>query len=153
MEDNDRMRLNRRAFLAGSAVAALAHVTEAQGAPIARTYPLNRNWQFQAKAGGEFQRVTLPHTNVDLPWHSFDDKSYEFVSHYRRPFRAPAAWAGHRVFADFDGVMTAAKVSINGHQFPEYRGGYTPFSWELTPHLKPGGDNLLEVEVDSTERP
>jgi hypothetical protein len=48
--------------------------------------------------------------------------------------------------------MTAAKVTVNGHSFDEYRGGYTPFSFELTPHLKYGADNLLAVEVDSTER-
>src|SRR5206468_1827438 len=30
---------------------------------------------------------------------------------------------------------------------------YTPFSFELTQHLKLGGDNLLEVELDSSERP
>jgi hypothetical protein len=36
-----------------------------------------------------FQRVTLPHTNIELPWHSFDDKAYEFVSVYRRHFRPP----------------------------------------------------------------
>jgi beta-galactosidase len=57
------------------------------------------------------------------------------------------------VFADFGGVMTASKVTLNGHHFEEYRGGYTPFSFELTPHLKFGADNLLAVEVDSTERP
>jgi beta-galactosidase len=34
----------------------------------------------------------------------------------------------------------------------EYRGGYTPFSFELTPHLNWRGDNVLAVEVDSTER-
>ena len=99
-----------------------------------------------------FERVTLPHTNVELPWHSFDDKSYEFVSIYRRHFRVPQAWSGKRVFADFAGVMTAAKVAINGHTLEEYRGGYTPFSHELTPHLKFGADNVLAVVVDSTER-
>ena len=49
--------------------------------------------------------------------------------------------------------MTAATVTINGHKLGEYRGGYTPFSFDLTPHLKPDGHNVLAVEVDSTERP
>jgi beta-galactosidase len=31
--------------------------------------------------------------------------------------------------------------------------GYTPFSFELTPHLKYSADNLLAVTVDSMERP
>jgi len=153
--------MNRRSFLvgAGAAVAASRAQTAARAIPSRRVYSLNRNWLFTRKdaAGSspddsKFHRITLPHSNVELPWHSFDDKAYEFVSLYRRHFRAPAAWNGKRVFVDFGGAMTAAKVTINGHQFEEYRGGYTPFSFELTPHLKFGVDNLLAVELDSTER-
>jgi beta-galactosidase len=156
--------LKRRTFLAGASVgAALAQAQNAPAMPSRRVYSLNRNWLFQAQVppGADapafndsgFQRVTLPHTNVELPWHSFDDEAYEFVSVYRRHFRAPASWNGKRVFVDFGGVMTAAKVSINGHAFEEYRGGYTNFSFELTGHVKLGGDNVLAVVVDSTERP
>src|SRR5581483_1483784 len=42
---------------------------------------------------------------------------------------------------------------LNGHRLGEYRGGYTPFSFELTPHVRWGGENVLAVEVDSRERP
>jgi beta-galactosidase len=156
--------MNRRTFLAGAGAAAT--LGRAQNAPAAvpprRTYALNRNWLFASNAtpgshapgfdDSKFSRVTLPHTNVELPWHSFDDKAYEFVSIYRRHLHAPPMWNGKRVFVDFGGVMTAAKVTINGHTFEEYRGGYTPFSFELTEHLKYGAENLLAVEVDSTER-
>src|SRR5687767_1694734 len=48
--------------------------------------------------------------------------------------------------------MTAATVSINGQRLGEYRGGYTPFSFEITSHINWRGDNVLAVEVDSTER-
>ncbi len=151
--------MDRRSFLVGAtAAAALAKAqTAARTIPSRRVYSLNRNWLFARKdtAGADeskFRRITLPHSNVDLPWHSVDDQAYEFVSLYRRHFHAPAAWNGKRVFVDFGGAMTASKVTINGHAFPEYRGGYTPFSFELTPHLKYGGDNLLAVELDSTER-
>ncbi len=48
--------------------------------------------------------------------------------------------------------MTAATVTINGHKLGEYRGGYTPFSFELTEHLAWDRDNVLAVEVDSTAR-
>jgi len=145
--------MDRRTFLAGASVAAAlgrAQQKTNPAVPQRRVYSLNRNWLYRAQ--GKSRRVTLPHTNVELPWHSFDDKSYEFISEYQRHLRVPAAWKGKRVFVDFAGVMTAAKVSINGHAFEEYRGGYTPFSFELTPHLQFGADNLLQVTVDSTER-
>ena len=97
--------------------------------------------------------MVIPHTNKRLPWHSFDEKSYEFVSAYRRHFKLPAEARGKHVFVDFEGVMTASTVWVNGHKLGEYKGGYTPFSFELTPHLDWSGNNVLAVAVDSTERP
>jgi beta-galactosidase len=127
-----------------------------------RVYPLNRNWLFSSKTSpdwadpslddGAFERITLPHTNRLLPWHSFDDKDYQFVSTYRRRFRSPEESRNARVFVDFEGVMTAAKVAVNGEVLGEHRGGYVPFSFELTEHLNQDGENVLAVEVDSTER-
>jgi beta-galactosidase len=130
--------MNRRSFVLGTtAAAAIASAQNAAPAiPPRRVYSLNCNWLFggEMAAGtdapafddSKFHRIRLPHTNVELPWHSFDDKRYEFVSIYRRYFHAPAVWNGKRVFADFGGVMTAAKVTINGHHFAEYRGDTRP---------------------------
>jgi beta-galactosidase len=123
---------------------------------------MNRGWRYfpgtveAAHTVGfddrKFERVVLPHTNVRLPWHSFDDKQYEFISTYRRHFKTPAAARGKRVFIDFEGVMTASTVWINGTLLGEYKGGFTPFSFELTSHLHQGVENILVVQVDSTER-
>ncbi|MGB8458666.1 MAG: glycoside hydrolase family 2 TIM barrel-domain containing protein [Candidatus Acidiferrum sp.] len=126
-------------------------------------FPITQNWRYnrsfvEGAHGREFddsafERVVIPHTNVRLPWHSFDDKEYEFVSIYRRRFRLPAEARGKRVFVDFEGVMTASTVWINGVNLGEYKGGYTPFSFDLTPHIDFDGENVLAVDVDSTERP
>jgi beta-galactosidase len=123
---------------------------------------MNRSWRYHpAKVSGaeapdfddsKFSRVVIPHTNVELPWHNFDDKDYEFVSTYRRRFKCPRDVEGKRVFVDFEGVMTASTVWINGTRLGEYRGGFTPFSFELTKHLRKDADNVLVVQVDSTER-
>jgi beta-galactosidase len=125
--------------------------------------PMNRNWRYSRAfvEGGhatdfddsKFERVVIPHTNVSLPWHGFDEKTYEFVSLYRRRFKLPPAARGKHVFVDFEGAMTASTVWINGVRLGEYKGGYTPFSFELTPHLDFEGENVLAVDLDSTERP
>lgn len=125
--------------------------------------PLNRNWRYSHSVvegahernfdDTACERVVVPHTNIKLPWHSFDDKSYEFVSLYRRRFKLPPGGRGRHVFADFAGVMTASTVWINGVRLGEYKGGYTPFSFDLTPHLDFDGENVLAIDVDSTERP
>ena len=142
----------RRDFLktSGVVVAGTALPGVAFGAePVAAgrvILPINRGWRYSPTkvAGAEavkfddskFERVVIPHTNVKLPWHNFDDATYEFVSTYRRRFKYPAAAKGKRVFVDFEGAMTASTVWINGVALGEYKGGFTPFSFELTPHLQ-----------------
>jgi beta-galactosidase len=155
--------VDRRSFILGTAATALSAQVQSKPTGVQRVYELNRNWRFGGKApqgfaapefdDSQWAKVTLPHSNVVLPWHSFEEKDFQFVSAYRRRFQVLPQWKGRRVFADFAGVMTASTVTINGHSFPEYKGGYTPFSFELTPHLKLGAENVLAVQVDSTERP
>jgi len=162
--------MDRRDFLkTGSAAAATALAPQAfsqnQSATTAAgrlILPINRNWRYSptntdgahAKDfdDSSFDPVVIPHTNIQLPWHSFDDKSYEFISIYRRRFKLPAEAKGKRVFVDFEGAMTASTVWINGTKLGEYKGGYTPFTFELTPHIDFDGDNLLAVDLDSSER-
>ena len=134
-----------------------------QGARGRIVLPINRNWRFSRTAtaaaharefdDSHFERVVVPHTNLRVPWHNFDEKSYEFVSIYRRRIRLPAAARGRRIFVDFEGVMTASTVWINGVRLGEYKGGFTPFSFELTSHVDFDRENVLAVEVDSSERP
>ena len=153
--------IDRRTFLLAGG-AGLAAMAAAPQPTQRRVYRLNRNWLYGGKnLGGasapgfndrSFERVTLPHANVVLPWHSFDDKSYEFISIYRRHIRFPADLKSRRIFVDFDGAMIAATVTFNGHKLGEHPGGYTPFSFDLTPHINWSGDNVLAVELDSTER-
>lgn len=125
-------------------------------------FSMNRDWLYEGEAvkgctglgfdDSHFERVTIPHTNKQLPWHSFDDKDYQFISIYRRYFKLPLELKGKRIFVDFDGVMTAATIFISGKKLGEHRGGYIPFSFELTDHLCWYGENVLAVEVDSRER-
>jgi len=166
--------MDRRGFLKTTGTL-IAGATVASGVPAVYSaepaaaatgrlvLPINRNWRYSPKAtpaarardfdDSGFARVTVPHTNIREPWHSFDENSYEFVSIYRRRFRLPAAARGRRVFVDFEGVMTASTVWLNGVRMGEYKGGFTPFSFELTPHVEFDGENILAVEVDSHERP
>lgn len=120
--------------------------------------PLNDHWLFAAEVLDEqapdsaFETVTLPHTNVVLPHHNFDNREYQFISTYRKRFRLPEPRNGRRVFVDFEGVMIAATVFVNGQNVGTHGGGYVPFSFDITDALH-DGENLLTVQVDSTERP
>ena len=167
MDNTDRRDFLKQAgsLLAGAALTPYVFPDKtAQSSPVGRLIlPMNRKWRYSRTFvdGGhgkdfddsKFDAVVIPHTNIRLPWHGFDEKSYEFVSLYRRRFKLPADARGKRVFVDFEGVMTASTVWINGERIGEYKGGYTPFSFELTTHLDFDGENVLAVDVDSTERP
>jgi len=123
---------------------------------------INRGWRYapaplvpgqEGEPGEQLEQVTLPHSNVLLPARAFDDRAYQFVSSYRRTLDLSSADRGARAFVDFDGVMTAATVFLNGVRLGEHRGGFVPFSFELTDGLRWSGNDVLAVEVDSTERP
>ncbi len=49
--------------------------------------------------------------------------------------------------------MTYSKFFINGKEAGEHKGGFTPFSLEVTEHVKNNNENVLVVKVDSKERP
>src|SRR5450631_2211538 len=164
--DRRKFIKNTGTLIAGAALApyAFPEVSAEPGASAGGRLilPMNRKWRYSHKFvenahsrefdDSGFDRVVIPHTNVKVPWHGFDEKTYEFVSLYRRRFKLPAEARGKHVFVDFEGVMTASTVWINGVRLGEYKGGYTPFSFELTPHLDFDGENVLAVDVDSSER-
>lgn len=122
------------------------------------TYPFNQDWLYCAQhvahglSDDGFVAVTLPHSNTILPYHNFDDADYQFLSTYRKHFTLPEPLNGRHLLVEFEGAMIAATVSINGYTFPEHRGGFVPFTLDLTPYLNESGDNLLTVHLDSTER-
>lgn len=119
----------------------------------------NDGWLFLAddaapdQRDDDFNAVTLPHANIILPHHNFDNLEYQFISTYRKRFRLPEARDGRRVYVDFDGAMIASTVWINGHNLGDYEGGFTPFSFDITDYVIENGENLLTVRLDSTERP
>jgi beta-galactosidase/beta-glucuronidase len=66
---------------------------------------------------------------------------------YRRTFKVPEKWAGQRVLLHFGAVDWEATVWVNGKELGKHRGGYDPFSFDLTDALKKGGEQELVVGV------
>ena len=69
---------------------------------------------------------------------------------YKRDFTTPATWREKAVFVKFEGVMTDAKVTVNGQSAgPTHQGGYYAFKYDITGLLKPAGQkNEIQVDVD-----
>ncbi len=118
-------------------------------------------WQFRCSAGqnsGKWSRIEVP-SQWELQ--GFGEYTYgrwykkERVKNpsmeegiYRRDFKIPVSWKGKNVRLWFDGVMTDTDVLVNGLPAGEtHRGGFYRFSYDVTPLLKYGSTNKIEVRV------
>ncbi len=66
---------------------------------------------------------------------------------YRRMFTVPKAWTGKRVLLHFGAVDWESVVFVNGARVGTHRGGYDPFSFDITEALKPSGEQEIVVGV------
>ncbi len=128
-----------------------------------RTQSFNDNWKFYLgdASGAESQTfddstweyVTLPHDySIDQDYSSSMEAESAYkpggVGWYRKSFYVDQALAGKQVRVDFDGVYMDATVWINGTQLGNHPYGYAPFSFDLTPYLKMGEENVITVKVN-----
>jgi beta-galactosidase/beta-glucuronidase len=71
---------------------------------------------------------------------------------YRRTFKVPRRTGGERILLHFGAVDWEAEVVINGHLVGTHRGGYDPFTFDITAALNPGNEQEIAVKVfDPTE--
>ena len=89
---------------------------------------------------GPFQEE-LPNATGKLPWAG--------IGWYRKYFTVPETDNGKRFFIDFDGVMSHAKVWLNGNYLGQWPYGYSSFRFELTSDVKFGQDNILAVRLEN----
>lgn len=75
------------------------------------------------------------------------------VGWYRKTFTADKADQGKRLRIDFDGAYMNSTVYINGHELGTRPYGYISFSYDLTPYIKWGEENVVAVRVDNAEQP
>ena len=71
------------------------------------------------------------------------------IGWYRKVLPVINADQDKRVFIEFDGAMSLAKIYLNGEYIGEWPYGYSSFSFELTKYLKFGKDNILAVRLEN----
>jgi autotransporter-associated beta strand protein len=116
---------------------------------------LNGVWQFQAAATNDPVPAGLNLANVILVPFPMESAlsgvmQYYPFSWYRQQFTVPAGWAGQRILLHFQAVNWQSQVYINGQSMGIHTGGYDPFTYDITPYLN-GGTNELIVRVYSPE--
>jgi len=66
---------------------------------------------------------------------------------YRRTFRVSKKWKGRRVLLHFGAVDWDTTVWVNGREMGNHKGGYDPFSFDITDALKDKGDQEIVLSV------
>ena len=70
----------------------------------------------------------------------------EHFMHYRKRFNKPEGFKGERVFLHFGAVDQTCEVALNGVLLGSHKGGYIPFSFDITDLLL-DGENELTLTV------
>ena len=71
---------------------------------------------------------------------------------YEREFTVPSKWKGRDIILHFGAVDWLSELWINGQKVGEHKGGFTPFEYNITPHLKKSGRQTLTMRVyDATD--
>jgi len=81
---------------------------------------------------------------VDTGWTKYKEPNP--VGSYRRYFDIPDEWNGKEVFVNFDGVISAFYLWINGQKVGYSQNSMSPAAFNITKYIKPG-KNLMAVEV------
>ena len=69
------------------------------------------------------------------------------VGSYRRTFSVPEGWDGREVYINFDGVSSFFYLWVNGHYIGFSKNSRNTASFDITPYLNDGGENVVAVEV------
>jgi hypothetical protein len=120
---------------------------------LVRTNWLNLNglWQFQPGATNDPVPAGQTLTNQILVPYPMESAisgimQYHEFSWYRQLFTVPPAWSGQRIILHLDAVDWQATAYVNGQKVGTHKGGYDPFSYDLTPYLS-GSSNELIIQV------
>lgn len=69
---------------------------------------------------------------------------------YERTFSVPAAWSGKNILLHFGAVDWKADVFLNDIKIGSHKGGFSAFSFDITPYLKSGQQKLVVRVWDPT---
>lgn len=109
-------------------------------------FNLNGKWSFSAPSVGiQDSEITVPFPpeSVISGINKYMGKKPRLL--YKKCFSLPAGFVKDRVLLHFGAVDQIARITLNGVYLGSHKGGYLPFSFDITDKLEQ--ENQLEVEV------
>ncbi|MBN2189171.1 MAG: hypothetical protein JW699_06940, partial [Chitinispirillaceae bacterium] len=120
---------------------------------------LNKTWKFirqdisGAQAAGfndaAWSSVNLPHSFEQPYWRTTMAQT-PYIGWYRKHVTVDTSLmlAKKRIFIEFEAAFLVSDVYVNGVPAGTHKGGYTGFSYDITPNLH-AGDNVIAVRLDA----
>ncbi len=138
-----------------------------ENAPVFDVYPrpmmkrdsylsLNGKWDFGYSKSGKTpkpyeKKILVPFAPQSLLSGICEDIPNKSFLFYRREFALPEGFNKGRVLLNFGAVDRECTVFVNGKEVVSHKGGYFPFSADITDALK--DNNIIEVSVfDAIDR-
>ena len=129
-------------------------------ADVRLTHSINESWRFFKgdvsaaqsidTSDADWETVDVPHTwNAadvldDLPGY------YRGIGWYRKSIFIPKERAHNRVTIFFEGANQETELFVNGKSAGMHIGGYTRFSFDITPLLRFGEQNTFAIKVNNS---
>lgn len=123
---------------------------------------LNGEWRFDfddANAGeaagwqrdfGGDRSIIVPYT-YETKASGIGEEAHHPYVWYNRQLDVPAEACGKRIFLHFQAVDYIAKVWVNGEFIGRHQGGYSAFSFDISPYVTFGSPNELTVKVEDSK--
>ena len=114
---------------------------------------LNGRWHY-TKNGKEDARPVVYEKEIIVPFPVesalsgiYDSISPDDKIWYKRTFFVPDEWSGRFILLHFGASDWETTVFINGIEIGKHRGGYDPFSFDISPYLDERGVQEIVVSV------
>ncbi len=125
---------------------------------------LNGEWEFEidnercgkekefSKRSSLNQKITVPFCPESV-LSGIHNTGFIYSVWYRKDITIPEQFKDKRTILHFGAVDYFATIYINGEKVFEHKGGYTPFSLDITDYLKPDGNYITVCAEDDPKSP
>ncbi len=92
------------------------------------------------------QKIIVPFC-PESPLSGIGNPDFKNCVWYRKNIEIPKEWEGKRIILHFGAVDYIATVYVNGKYVGRHKGGYTPFSFDITDMLTDNGTNYITLSA------
>jgi beta-galactosidase/beta-glucuronidase len=113
--------------------------------------PADKGLQSEAYLRSSLEREIIVPFSYQTALSGIDDRQVCEVVWYAKNFELPEDWEGKSILLHFGAVDYEATIWINGATAGTHRGGYVPFSLDITRLLKEGVNRVTVRVMDSQD--